>query len=66
MAQAVPVLIPPLQLSVSEKSPVAVIEETLRVRLPVLLKRSVWEAELFPTDVEAKLRLLDAGDPKPM
>src|ERR1700756_2588603 len=66
MAQPLPTLIPPAQLSVSEKSPVAVIEDTFNCRLPVLLKSNVREAELSPTVVDAKVKLLDADAPRPI
>jgi hypothetical protein len=66
MAQALPVLMPPLQLSVSEKSPVVVIPDTFSARLPVLLKSNVCAEELCPTAVVGKVRIEDAGCPSPM
>ena len=66
MEQEVPTLIPPLQLSVSEKSPVAAIPLTFKGKLPTFLKSTVCATEVCPTVVEENVKDVDAACPSPI
>ena len=66
MAQEVPTLMPPPQLSVSEKSPVAAIPLTFNGKLPTLLKSKLCAAEACPTAVEENVRDVEAACPSPI